>query len=138
MNDIESTGAAALLVGVMNMIGFALKKSPIQNWAIPWILMILGAAGYPFVSPDCHLSDVQSVVLHVIQGVFFGGAAVGLHQGVSQYRDAKSNGSSPPPASPGGRLPLFLLVLGILACCGCQTQPKDEPLMTLPTGNLIY
>lgn len=42
--------AHLLLLLVMLTIGILIKKSPTPNWLIPWILIILGAFGYPLLA----------------------------------------------------------------------------------------
>lgn len=62
---------ALILVPVLSVIGFSIKKVPyINNWVIPIILIVLGAIlGYFMIGNQ-----------GIVQGILCGAASVGFHQ----------------------------------------------------------
>lgn len=71
------------LVLVLCVIGFLMKRSPLPNWLIPWILLILGGAGYT-VMADVKDEDYTAKLIfyNVVLGMLLGAASVGLHSTV--------------------------------------------------------
>lgn len=44
-----------LLLGVLLFLGMLIKKSPLPNWSIPWILAGVGAVVYPFIASPTNM-----------------------------------------------------------------------------------
>lgn len=73
-----NTISAPVIVGSLAyIIGFLLKKSPVASWLIPWVLVILGGAIYPFV---IDLETGHTWVREVIYGMGYAGSAVVANQ----------------------------------------------------------
>lgn len=87
-----SLETAALVGGMLNAVGAALKASPrLPNTSIPFILAVLGGCGYSAMEG---WNGPNFVI-----GVGVGLGAVGVHQIVSQTKTIASNGkndSTPP------------------------------------------
>lgn len=90
-NQIYQIGAPVALAAVLNLIGFAIKKSPIPNWAIPLIIMAIGGAAFPQIADYSKITYEckNPQILMALFGVGIGGVSVGLHQGLKQFIDRK-------------------------------------------------
>lgn len=69
-----------LLIVFLNMVGFLIKKSPINDTFIPLILVILGAIIYPLL-----VDKTIPLVKAIMFGALFGGTSIGVNQ---LYRQA--------------------------------------------------
>ena len=82
LNGVEVVPEAQLIIPVLLILGFALKKIPgFPNWAIVWAVLVLGAIG-----------GVAVLGLNAegfINGIIAGGIAVTSHQ---LYAQTKYNG----------------------------------------------
>lgn len=93
MEIVQSSPPIALAIA-LNLLGLALKKSPIQNWIIPLALPVAGAIAYPFIAEsgkinfECKNPDM----LLAVYGFVIGSGSVGLNQMLRQFLDRK-NGS---------------------------------------------
>lgn len=68
---------ALILIPVLYVIGMMLKATPkVQDWLIPWILMICGIAGAVFI--------IGLNIQGIIQGILVAGACVYGNQLVKQ------------------------------------------------------
>lgn len=77
---------ALVLIPVLWVIGAIVKKTPaIPDWLIPYILLVIGAAG--------GLVTVGLTAEGVIQGILAAGAAVLGHQLVKQTGEAVGHGT---------------------------------------------
>jgi len=87
MQDILEMAPPVAMALCLNIVGMALKKSPVANWLIPWILIALGAVVFPFVSDysKINFQCKNPMVLNAIYGAAIGGLSVGLHQGVKGF-----------------------------------------------------
>lgn len=77
----------ALLV-VLIFFGIFLKKTPLQDWTIPILLMITGGIVYPFIAEIGKITNYtmrSPVMYNVLIGGCLGGAATGLHQIVKKF-----------------------------------------------------
>lgn len=87
--ELLSLSPHALLGLALMMLGVALKRSPLPDWLIPFIIMGVGAAVYPL------LVSTGSIGYRVVTGFVIGATTVGLHQLKSQI--SNRNNDSPPP-----------------------------------------
>jgi hypothetical protein len=92
---LELSPPVALTVA-LNLVGVFLKKSPINDWLIPFILMVLGAVVYPFICETAKVSYqvTYPVILNAIYGLCIGGLAVGIHASWKSFLHAKSGGDT--------------------------------------------
>lgn len=68
-----------VLLLALNVVGLAVKKSPVPDWLIVWILPLLGGVAYPFIAGwngATATAVAHPEVLNVLYGVAIGGAAV--------------------------------------------------------------
>lgn len=83
------------LLAALNAFGYALKKSPLQNWIIPIALPILGGVLYPLISETARVSHSVNnpTVFNGVIGFLIGSAATGFNQALRQFvwRDKKTN-----------------------------------------------
>lgn len=84
-----SIGAPILVGGTAYLIGMALKKSPVADWLIPWILLALGGVVYPFVAADGNIdpSITHPWVRESMFGVAYSGLAVFGDQLIQQFKN---------------------------------------------------
>lgn len=69
------------LVLVLCVIGYYLKRSPIKNWLIPWLLIAMGGTAYPIIASVKNDDyTAQLVLANILLGILLGAASVGLHQ----------------------------------------------------------
>jgi|GEM_PF-829249 len=88
-NDIAEMG---LVTGIAYALGIYLKKSPLPDWLIPFVILALCAIA------QCLLKGWSGV--NVVIGVYAGAGAIGGHQLVKQgtIRDRLDNVE--PPETP--------------------------------------
>lgn len=83
------------LLAALTVLGYALKKSPIQNWVIPLLLPAVGSVVYPFVAEIAEVSYTvrNPTVFNGIIGFLIGWASTGGNQAIRQFvwRDKKTN-----------------------------------------------
>lgn len=77
MTTIE---AHAACVPVLNFLGLAIKKSPVKDWTIPFLLAAAGAIAFP--------SLTQFSPENIVQGLLAAGAAVSANQAWRQGVEA--------------------------------------------------
>lgn len=80
ISDIVTLSPPLLLALVLNGVGVFLKKSPVVDWLIPFILVVLGAAIYPFIG----LGE-GGTVRQAMVGAAIGVMSVGMHQAARQF-----------------------------------------------------
>ena len=78
-----------VLIPVLNLVGFAIKNSPIKNWTIPYILGLFGivlSGLYVFSTSDtADMSRVLSALFSALtQGVLCAGCSVYANQLIKQ------------------------------------------------------
>jgi hypothetical protein len=65
-----------ILLPILLMFGYILKKSPIKDWLIPYILYALGVVlGFIFLGQGTN---------GILQGFLVATASIGVHQGIKQ------------------------------------------------------
>lgn len=94
ITDIMQASPPIALAIALNLLGLALKNSPIQNWMIPLLLPVIGSAAYPFIAErgKVNFECANPVVLLAIYGFVIGAGSVGFNQMLRQFLDRK-NGS---------------------------------------------
>jgi hypothetical protein len=102
LNDLLQLSPPLLLALALNLIGYALRASPIPNWTIPFLLMSAGGVAGPYI-----LADGDALLAErVLRGVVLGGFAVGLNQAWRQLTQGRGDAptgnatKSPPPTPP--------------------------------------
>lgn len=90
-SSLQELSPPALLVVFLNVIGFVIRKSSLDNKYIPVILMVLGAVAYNFVGvklvkPDDRFPHVTLTML----GAIIGFASVGVNQAIRQFKPLKT------------------------------------------------
>lgn len=87
INDILQQSPVVMMVMLLNLVGSSLKKSPVCDWMIPWILGALGAILYPCIADTSQVAFnvAHPVVVQAMQGAFIGGMSVAIHQAVMQF-----------------------------------------------------
>ena len=66
----------------LNVIGYLMKKSPIPSWTIPWTLILIGGAIFPFIIEDGTIvwnSRYPEVYTFMVGGMI-GFASVGVYE----------------------------------------------------------
>lgn len=81
LDQILSVTPHVGLVLCLNVLGYWLKRSPVKDWLIPFILLPLAAIAWPIIA-DVKNDDytAQLVTRNVIVGILLGAASIGLHQ----------------------------------------------------------
>lgn len=79
INSLFQLAPPLVLLLALNVVGLGLKRSPVPDWLIVWILPGLGAALYPQVADwtgtaSYHVKHV--IVLNALYGVAIGGLSV--------------------------------------------------------------
>lgn len=93
--QIQEAPAHLLLILVLNVIGVALKMSPVQNRAIPPLLMLLGMGGYPFLASPANINPAfrHPEVVLALYGLLLGFLAVVAHmllRRIEKFRDIEA------------------------------------------------
>ena len=98
ISQIVEMSPAALFVLGFNGLGLALKKSPVPDWTIPYLLGLLGALLYPCIVDPAKVSYTMAypVVYQAMTGAVLAGASVYLNQITKQFL----NRNNPPPPNP--------------------------------------
>jgi hypothetical protein len=82
-----------LLALALNLVGYALRQSPVPNWLIPFLLMLIGAGTAPFL-----FTGPGTMAQRILQGLVLGGFAVGLNQAWRQATQGRSADTGQMPA----------------------------------------
>lgn len=98
MNEIEQLlklSPPLLLIAALTCLGKTLKGTPkVPDWAVPWILPLVGGIIYTYLGPAFPLPWIAQVecpkVVYGLIGFVCGSTAVGFHQAWKQFvnRDA--------------------------------------------------
>lgn len=93
-SDIATLSPPLLLALVLNGVGVFLKRSPINDWIIPFILILLGAIIYPFIADVAEVAQGtrNATAYRVVVGAAIGVISVGVHATLKQFMGRK-NGS---------------------------------------------
>lgn len=90
LDSITKLSPPVLLMFFLNMVGYALNKSPIDNKYIPIIMFVLGGIIYPFIGMIEASQRHPAVHLGII-GCCIGGAAVGANQVLRQLKNTNED-----------------------------------------------
>lgn len=92
MDQIFELSPPILLAVVLNLIGLFLKKSPLADWVIPLVLILLGAVVYPFIAEVGKVSYAVSspTIFNGVMGAAIGGFSVGANQVFRQWKSGRS------------------------------------------------
>ena len=104
---LELSPPVLLALG-LNFLGLGLKRSPIKNWTIPFLLIAAGAMVYPLIADVSKVSfQCQNpYALNAVFGAVIGGCSIGLNQAFRQilyrfgWRDDEWKDPDPPAADP--------------------------------------
>jgi hypothetical protein len=90
--DISTLSPPVLLALVLNGIGLFLKRSPINDWLIPFILIALGAIIYPFIADVAEVAEGtrNATAYRVVVGAAIGVVSVGAHATIKQFLGRKN------------------------------------------------
>lgn len=103
INSLFQLAPPLVLLLALNVVGLGLKKSPVPDWLIVWILPGLGAALYPHIADWAGTASYtvkHPIVLNALYGVAVGGLAVWGNQLLRQTLGAmKGKNDSAAPKS---------------------------------------
>lgn len=83
IEQLFSLSPRIVIVLVLCVIGYWMKRSPVPNWTIPWTLMVLGGVGFT-VMADIKDDDYTAkfITYNAGLGMLLGASSVGLHSAV--------------------------------------------------------
>lgn len=89
VDQLLQVSPPVLLAMVLYALGLGLKRSPLADWIIPWILGGLGALCFPFIVEVAKLNyEVRNpFILHAIYGLAIGAMPTWAHQSIKQFRE---------------------------------------------------
>jgi Phage holin family Hol44, in holin superfamily V len=92
IENVTQLSPPALLAVGLWFLGSGLKKSPMPDWLIPFVLPCVGAALFPFIADTTSVSySVKSpTAFNAIVGFCIGGAAVAMNEAVKQFTNRKT------------------------------------------------
>lgn len=87
LTELLQASPPIALALALNVLGVALKKSPLPNWVIPTVLPVIGAFAYPFIAETGKVGFTvrNPDVLLGVYGFVIGSASVGLNQIFRQF-----------------------------------------------------
>jgi len=88
-NDIAEMG---LVTGIAYALGIYLKKSPLPDWLIPFVILALCAVA------QCLLKGWSGI--NIVVGVYAGAGAIGGHQLIKQGTDRDKSEPTETPETP--------------------------------------
>lgn len=97
INFLFQLAPPVVLLLALNVLGLAIKKSPVPDWLIVWILPAVGAALYPHIADwtgSTPYSVKHPIVLNALYGVAIGGCAVWGNQLLRETLGAFKKGKS--------------------------------------------
>jgi hypothetical protein len=97
VNSIINLAPPVALLVVLNVIGYAIKQTPLPNWTIPFALPLIGAIVYPFIGEFSEFVKTARVpwMMMAVYGCGIGGAAVGANQALRQWLARKETPVDP-------------------------------------------
>ena len=118
INNTSQLGPVALFMVFLNIVGLGIKQSNIPTKYNVWILPVLGAVIYPFLSeytaptvaPDGTWMSpyFRPALVHVFQGWVIGWGCIGANQawklfggGTPPSETPKPDATEPPKPTPG-------------------------------------
>ncbi len=96
INDILNLSPSAALGFMLYLLGAALKKSPIADWKIPFVLIVLGAMIYALIGDASKVdySVHHPQVMNGVYGACIGGMTVAANQMVKQFLGRRGTGDT--------------------------------------------
>lgn len=76
LSNISLDPNMSLVIPALIVVGFALKQTPIPNWTIVWIVLLVGTI--------CGIAVCGMNITGIINGLLAGGMAVSAHQAYKQ------------------------------------------------------
>lgn len=91
ITDLLQSSPPVALALVLNVVGLALKKTPLPNWIIPVALPVLGALLYPYIAETgkVNFECRNPEILLGVYGALIGSGSVGLNQMLRQFLGRK-------------------------------------------------
>jgi uncharacterized membrane protein YqaE (UPF0057 family) len=92
-SDVATLSPTILLAVVLNGVGVFLKRSPLKDWLIPFVLIALGALIYPFIADvtELHSGTRNATAYRVVVGSAIGVISVGVHATLKQFIGRKGD-----------------------------------------------
>lgn len=96
LTEILQASPPIALAVALNLLGLALKKSPIADWLIPLLLPAIGAGVYPFIAEagKINFECKNPMLLMGVYGFAIGAGSVGLNQMLRQLIGLKNGGDT--------------------------------------------
>ena len=93
IENVTQLSPPALLAVALYGLGFVLKKSPMPDWLIPFVLPCVGAIVFPFIADTSEVNfNVKSpAAFHAVIGFCIGGASVAMNEAGKQFLNRKDN-----------------------------------------------
>lgn len=91
LQSLMQLGPIPLLALVLNCVGYFLKKSPVNNYWIPWILFFSGGIIYPFIAETSQINHnvAYPIMMEIMIGCAIGALSVFSYDRVSQFIESK-------------------------------------------------
>ena len=93
LDQITQLSPPVALAAALWFLGAFLKRSPVPDWLIPFLLPLVGAIAFPFIADTSEVNfNVRSpAMFHAILGFCIGGAAVAMNEAGKQFLNRKDN-----------------------------------------------
>lgn len=91
IENVTQLSPPALLAVALYGLGFVLKKSPMPDWLIPFVLPCVGAIVFPFISDTSSIGyAVKSpTTWSVISGFVIGMGSTWINEATKQFANRK-------------------------------------------------
>lgn len=91
IENVTQLSPPALLAVALYGLGFVLKKSPMPDWLIPFVLPCVGAIVFPFIADVSEVNfNVKSpAAFQAVIGFCIGGASVAMNEAGKQFLNRK-------------------------------------------------
>lgn len=91
IDQITQLSPPVALAAALWVLGVGLKRSPVPDWLIPFLLPIAGAIAFPFIADTSEVNfNVKSpAMFHAVIGFCIGGASVAMNEAAKQFTNRK-------------------------------------------------
>lgn len=91
LDQITQLSPPVALAAALWFLGAFLKRSPVPDWLIPFLLPLVGAIAFPFIADTSEVNfNVRSLAMfHAILGFCIGGASVAMNEAGKQFLNRK-------------------------------------------------
>lgn len=91
LDQITQLSPPVALAAALWVLGVGLKRSPVPDWLIPFLLPIAGAIAFPFIADTSEVNfNVKSpAMFHAVIGFCIGGASVAMNEAAKQFTNRK-------------------------------------------------